>query len=248
VLVVLERVNSHVEVSVTDTGMGIRPEFLPFVFERFRQQDASTTRKHGGLGLGLSIVKHLTELHGGSVRAKSPGEGQGATFSVALPLSAVRHPSDSESREHPAGARPDTRDFQSPNLRGVKVLVVDDDRDAREVIGRMFADSEATILTAASATEGLEILQRERPHVLVSDIGMPGMDGYEFARRVRKLPPTDGGATPAIALTAFARSEDRRRALIAGFQMHVAKPVEPAELLTVCASLAGARFAASSSS
>jgi PAS domain S-box-containing protein len=242
VLVVLERVNSHVEISVTDSGKGIKPDFLPFVFERFRQEDASTTRKHGGLGLGLSIVRHLTELHGGSVRAKSPGEGQGATFTIALPLSAVQHENNGHPREHPTAEPAEAANFDPPNLRGVKVLVVDDDKDARDVISRMLADTQATILSAGSAAEGLEILQRERPDLLVSDIGMPNMDGYEFARKVRQLPPTRGGNTPAIALTAFARSEDRRRALLAGFQMHVAKPVEPAELLTICASLAGTQY------
>lgn len=247
VQIVLERVESHLEVRVTDTGKGIRPDFLPYVFERFRQEDASTTRKHGGLGLGLSIVKHLVELHGGSVRAESAGDGQGATFTIALPLLAVKQASDAGEREHPAVPRSAPANFDPPSLREIKVLIVDDDRDAREVIARMLQGSGATILTASSAPLGLEIIQREMPHVLVSDIGMPGMDGYELIRKLRALPPEQGGHTPAVALTAFARLEDRRRTLVAGFQMHVAKPVEPSELLAVVASLAG-RFGTEKSS
>jgi signal transduction histidine kinase/CheY-like chemotaxis protein len=240
VQVKLQQIDSHLEVSVSDSGRGIKPEFLPFVFERFRQEDASTTRKHGGLGLGLSIVKHLVELHGGSVRVKSDGEGRGATFTIVLPISAVAPSGSRQSRDLSSGKSREFAEFDPPDLRGVKVLIIDDDNDAREIIARILAETGATILGAASSSAGLEILQRERPHVLVSDIGMPEMDGYEFVRNVRSLPADKGGNTPAIALTAFARSEDRRRALVAGFQMHLAKPVEPAEFLTVCASLAGA--------
>ncbi len=236
----LERVNSHLEVCVTDTGQGIRPEFLPHVFERFRQADGSTTRKHGGLGLGLSIVKHLVELHGGAVRAKSAGEGQGSTFCVELPLMVVHPPEPEVPREHPrAPAAASAERFDHPSLDGLTVLVVDDEADARTLIKRVLEECGARVLLAASAAEGFEILRRERPSMIVSDIGMPGEDGYDFIRRVRKLPAAEGGRTPAAALTAFARAEDRTRALRAGYQTHVAKPVEPTELSAVVASLAG---------
>jgi CheY-like chemotaxis protein len=243
----LERVNSHVEVCVTDTGQGISPEFLPHVFERFRQADATTTRRHGGLGLGLSIVKHLVELHGGSVRAKSPGEGQGATFCIELPLMVV-HPGEPEApRAHPrgggggGGGSPGTAwpaPADRPSLAGVSVLVVDDEMDARFLIRRVLEDCGAQVTLASSADEGLEALRSERVDMIVSDIGMPDIDGYEFIRRVRAMGAEEGGRTPAAALTAFARSEDRTRALRAGYQTHVAKPVEPAELTAVVASLA----------
>jgi PAS domain S-box-containing protein len=241
--VALERVSSHLEVSVSDTGVGIHPDFLPHVFERFRQGDASTTRSHGGLGLGLSIVKNLVELHGGTTRAKSPGEGRGATFIVHLPLSAARL--TEPDRQHPTSPRavgplaPGVPPRDAPDLAGLKVLLVDDEPDARVLITRVLADSRASVVAAASAAEALEALDRDRPHVLVSDIGMPGVDGYEFIRRVRTRPDASGAALPAVALTAFARPEDRLRALHAGYQMHVAKPVEPAELLAVVASLTG---------
>jgi PAS domain S-box-containing protein len=238
VSVALEPVNSHVEVCIIDSGQGIKPEFLPHVFERFRQADGSTTRSHGGLGLGLSIVKHLVELHGGMIRAKSPGEGQGATFCIELPLMVVHPPAHGGGREHPRGTplRSDISDHAL--LEGITVLVVDDEPDARELLKRVLEDGQARVLLAASAQEGLEILRRERPDMLVSDIGMPGEDGYQLIRRVRALPPDEGGRTPAAALTAFARAEDRTRALRAGYQIHVAKPVEPAELSAVVASLA----------
>lgn len=235
--ILLERVNSHVEITVSDTGQGISPEFLPLVFERFRQADSSTRRKHGGLGLGLAIVKHLTELHGGAVRAKSPGVNQGATFSIALPLTVVQHRDDPQERQPKVqGAE---QEFNPPSLKGVKVLVVDDEPDARELVRRVLESAEATVITVGSAQEALERLIQDRPDVLVSDIGMPDEDGYDLIRRVRALGQDNGGATPALALTAFARSEDRQRAFMAGFQLHVAKPVEPSELVAVVASLAG---------
>ncbi len=243
----LERVNSHLEVCVTDTGQGIRPEFLPHVFERFRQADASTTRRHGGLGLGLSIVKNLVELHGGKVRAKSAGEGQGATFCIELPVVVVHPPDDGAARAHPragglTGGCAGTMDAADhPPLGGITVLAVDDEPDARHLIKRVLEDCGARVLLAASAADGLEVVQRERPDMIVSDIGMPDVDGYAFIRQVRALPPDAGGRTPAAALTAFARSEDRTRALRAGYQSHVAKPVEPAELTAVVASLATRR-------
>ena len=237
VQVTLERVNSHVEVTVSDTGQGITPEFLPFIFERFRQADATTTRKHGGLGLGLSIVKQIVELHGGTVRAKSPGEGRGATFIFTLPLAIARF--DTNHMVPKPAAEGTAEACDEIDLDGVHVLCVDDDPDSRSMCKRILAECRARVSVAASAPEALERLQADRPDVLVSDIGMPEFDGYELIRRVRELPPDRGGEIPAAALTAFARSEDRRRALRAGYQSHVAKPVEPLELVTVVASLVG---------
>ncbi|HTG32474.1 MAG TPA: ATP-binding protein [Thermoanaerobaculia bacterium] len=238
----LERVNSHVEILVADTGAGITPEFLPHVFDRFRQLDASTTRRHGGLGLGLSIVRHLVELHGGTVRVKSPGEGEGSTFIVALPLSVAHLTPGEGARIHPrteelAPADP-CRDDPALDLRGIRVLVVDDEPDARETLQQILEHCNAEVRTVGSAAEAMKALESWRPDVLLSDIGMPGEDGYDLIRRVRELPAERGGRTPAAALTAFARGEDRRRALRAGFQMHVAKPVDLQELATVVASLA----------
>lgn len=234
--VLLERVDSHVEITVHDSGIGIKPEFLAVVFERFRQVDSSTTRMHGGLGLGLSIVKSLVELHGGTVRAKSEGEGQGATFIVQLPAAAVR---SGERREHPTSHKAAMLDCTQIDLEGLKVLVVDDEPDARELIRRLLVECRMEVLTAASAAEGLQQLAQFRPDVVVSDIGMPGVDGYQFIRDVRRLPPELGGRVPAVALTAFARSEDRTRAMMAGYQVHIAKPIEPQELIVTVASLSG---------
>ena len=238
VQVVLERVNSHIEVSVADTGMGIEPKFLEHVFERFRQQDSSTTRRYGGLGLGLSIVKNLVELHGGTVRARSEGQGRGATFSVNLPV-AVVHRADSPSRTHPETSKAPPADIKMVDLTGITVLVVDDQPDARDLVARVLADCNARVLSAGSADEALALVESERPTVLVSDIGMPDVDGYELLRRVRALGEARGGKVPAIALTAFARSEDRTRALRAGFVVHVSKPVEPSELIATVASVVG---------
>jgi PAS domain S-box-containing protein len=236
VQVLLERVNSHIEISVIDTGIGIRPEFLPHVFDRFRQADGSTTRRHGGLGLGLSIVKQLVEMHGGSIRAKSPGEGQGATFTVTLPIVVV-HP----ERPEPLKGRPKESDqeedtWQGGALAGLKVLVVDDEPDARQLIHRVLADCEAEVAVASSAAEALAVIGQFRPDVLVCDIGMPDQDGYDLIHAVRANPATRD--IPAAALTAFARTDDRKRSLLAGFQTHVAKPVDPAELTAAVASLA----------
>jgi PAS domain S-box-containing protein len=237
----LERVNSHIEIIVADNGAGIAPEFLPHVFDRFRQLDGTTTRRHGGLGLGLAIVRHLVELHGGTVRVKSPGDGEGSTFLVALPLS-IAHLTPAESqRVHPAAetAGDDPCEENSAlDLKGIRVLVVDDEQDARETMRQILEHCNAEVETAGSAAEAISCLERWRPDVLLSDIGMPGEDGYELIRRVRELPAERGGQTPAAALTAFARVEDRRRALRAGFQMHLAKPVDIQELATVVASLA----------
>jgi PAS domain S-box-containing protein len=239
VQVVLERVNSHIEISVADTGIGIREEFLPFVFDRFRQADASTTRKSGGLGLGLAIVKSLVELHGGSVRVKSAGKGLGTSFSVHLPLSVVHRTGLSGERMHPKAPQSESAHFKHSDLAGLRVLVVDDEADARELIRHVLAACDANVLTASSAAEAVAIVESDRPHVLVSDIGMPDVDGYELLKTIRALGPARGGSLPAIALTAFARSEDRTRALRAGFLVHVSKPVEPAELVATVASVAG---------
>jgi CheY-like chemotaxis protein/two-component sensor histidine kinase len=242
VQVVLERVNSHLELIVTDSGVGIEPEFLPHVFERFRQADASTTRHYRGLGLGLSIVKQLVELHGGSVRVKSSGQGQGSTFTLMLPLAPATVPRSNdpaEKRRHPSVAQGELLQYAPPNLDGITVLVVDDDPDARDILARILRGGGASVITASSAAEALEILRAAKPALLISDIGMPGEDGYDLIRAVRALTAEDCGRVPAVALTAFARSEDRQRALLAGYQLHVAKPVEPSELLTVCASLVG---------
>jgi signal transduction histidine kinase/PAS domain-containing protein/ActR/RegA family two-component response regulator len=239
VQVLLERVNSHVEISVADTGIGISPEFLPYVFERFRQADASSTRNFGGLGLGLSIVKHLVELHGGSVSVKSPGESRGTTFCVKLPLTVVHRRVEDPDRLHPRTPRPAAVEFEHADLSGVRVLVVDDEPDARELVKRVLDECDAQVFTASGAAEALAIVEREKPDVLVSDIGMPDVDGYELLRRVRSLGLDRGGRVPAIALTAFARSEDRTRALRAGFLVHVSKPVEPSELVATVASVTG---------
>ena len=234
--VLLERVNSHLEITVADSGDGIAPEFLPHVFDRFRQADSSTTRRYGGLGLGLSIVRQLVELHGGSVRAKSPGEGEGSVFMVALPLAPLRHDS---SREHPASGDAPLLPSLVVDLSGVRVLIIDDEPDARELIRNVLRESGAEVIAAAGAREALELVPLQRPDLIVSDIGMPDLDGYQFIRELRRLPVAAGGLTPAVALTAFARSEDRTRAIVAGYQMHIAKPIEPQELLAVVASIAG---------
>ncbi|PTX93298.1 hypothetical protein DB345_16930 [Spartobacteria bacterium LR76] len=232
----LERINSHLEISVSDSGEGILPEFLPHVFDRFRQQDSSTMRKHQGLGLGLSIVKQLVELHGGSVRATSPGQGLGATFVVSLPMAAAYK--EVREKEVAVPVEPPAASEGVPTLLGTRVLVVDDDGDARELLRSILAQCGASVRTAGSASEALSQMDSRVPDVLVSDIGMPGQDGYGLIREVRMRPREKGGHVPALALTAFARSDDRRRAISAGFHMHLAKPVEPAELVTVVASLA----------
>ena len=235
----LERVNSHVEILVADTGIGIDPELAPRVFDRFRQLDSSSSRTHGGLGLGLAIVRHLVELHGGTVEVRSAGAGKGSTFIVGLPVS-VAQVELPERRLHPVAGEEAPACHEDPelNLHGIRVLAVDDDPDARETLTRILEHCEAEVLAVGSAGEAVLALESFRPHVLLSDIGMPGEDGYALIKTVRELPPERGGAVPAAALTAFARGEDRRRALLAGFQMHVAKPVEVNELAAVVAALA----------
>ena len=235
--VALERVSSHLEVKVSDTGEGIDPEFLPFVFDRFRQQDSSTSRAHGGLGLGLSIVRNLVDLHGGEIRALSAGLGKGSTFILRLPLSLADLSIAPERRESEDAAFA-FGEAGAPSLEGLKVLVVDDELDTREILQRLLAACDAQVLVAASAREALTLLRQEKPHVLVSDIGMPHEDGYWLIQQVRSLAPEEGGSIPALALTALARAEDRIRALRAGFQAHTAKPVETAELIYLVAGLA----------
>lgn len=230
----VERENSDVEIRISDSGQGISADFLPNLFSRFSQADSSIKRKHGGLGLGLSIVKSLVEMHGGTVRATSPGEGCGSTFIVRLPLRAVQANvvEDSATRP-PTGAVP--AEFDASKLRGLKVLVVDDETDARELIRHFLAAHQAVPILADSADEALRLIGMFRPDVIVSDIGMPLRDGYALMRDVR----SQNISTPAIALTAFARTEDRARALRAGYQTHLSKPFEPTELLSIVAGLSG---------
>ncbi|MDT7777812.1 MAG: hypothetical protein QOC99_324 [Acidobacteriota bacterium] len=233
----LERIRSHIEINVKDTGQGIAPELLPHVFERFRQSDSSSTRRHGGLGLGLAIVRQLVELHGGTVEAESPGEGEGTTFKVILPLLSVHH-EQSDARRTRALFESHTLTDRQPSLDDLRVLVVDDEPDARELVTAMLMGRGAEVVSVESAVEALAEMERGRFDVLVSDIGMPLMDGYALIEKVRQLPPERGGRIPAAALTAYAGVEDRLRVLSSGYQMHIPKPVEPAELTTVVASLA----------
>jgi PAS domain S-box-containing protein len=238
VQVLLELVDSHVEVSVIDTGEGIAPEFLPYIFDRFQQGDASTTRRHGGLGLGLAIVRQLVELHGGDVLVKSGGIGQGAAFTVHLPLIAVYSEPIKEGHR-PRGVLRQNQSLPEVSLANVHVLVVDDEIDARELMKRLLEIAGATVSMAGSASEAIERIVARRPDVLVCDIGMPGEDGYSLIERLRRLEEKQESALPAVALTAYARSEDRTKAIRSGFQNHLAKPIEPAELLAVVSSLAG---------
>jgi PAS domain S-box-containing protein len=236
VQILLERANSHVEVSVIDTGICIKPEFLPQVFDRFRQADGSTTRRHAGLGLGLAIVKQLVEMHGGTIRAKSPGEGQGATFTVTLPITVVHDEQPVPPRVGASESAASDNVCHDRALAGLKVLIVDDESDARQLLRRALADCQAQVAVASSVVEALAVLEKFRADVIICDIGMPDQDGYDLIHSVRANPATKD--IPAAALTAFARPEDRKRSLLAGFQTHVAKPVDPAELTAVVASLA----------
>jgi PAS domain S-box-containing protein len=233
VQVTLRKVNSQVHVQVSDTGAGIAPDLVEHVFDRFRQGDASTTRRHGGLGLGLSIVKSLVELHGGSVEAASDGEQAGATFTVRLPLALASSQHDSHV-DQPSG-----EPLLTTSLAGLRVLVLDDEEDARDVVTRLLEDAGAAVTAAGSASDAQTLLENGLvPDVVVSDVGMPERDGYDFIQAVRRMPPPLR-TVPAAALTALARLEDRKRALLSGFQTHLAKPVDPAELVATVASLAG---------
>ncbi|HET9958890.1 MAG TPA: ATP-binding protein, partial [Polyangiaceae bacterium] len=234
--IALRKRDSSIEIVVSDSGQGIEPEFLEHVFERFRQADATTTRKHGGLGLGLAIVRSLVELHGGTVRVTSEGLGKGSSFIVCLPISPLR----GAEIESPPAVRLVMKSSLQPSteLANVHVLVVDDEDDARDLVAEMLISAGAEVSTAASAREALGFVRERRPDLVVSDIGMPGEDGYSFIKQLRELPASQGGRTPAIALTAYARVEDRTKALLAGFNMHVTKPVEPRELIALLSSLA----------
>jgi PAS domain S-box-containing protein len=276
---------AYLRITVSDTGEGISPEFLPHVFERFRQADASTTRLHGGLGLGLAIVQHLVELHGGSIEAYSPGIGQGTSITVNLPLAsslcaaskgkAVERkisegaPASDSPSQSASPSPPSLRTYSAPQygplaraegdvepladghepcdrlklLDGLRLLIVDDEPDTLEMLSAALKECGARVKAVESAGDAFKALQAWRPHVLIGDIGMPVEDGYDMIERIRKLDPEQGGSTPAIALTAYARIEDRERALRAGYQEHIPKPVEPDELIEVIASLAGGRGA-----
>jgi CheY-like chemotaxis protein/two-component sensor histidine kinase len=228
----LRRAGSQAEIIVEDNGAGIRPDFLPYVFDRFQQADASRTRRFGGLGLGLSIVRSLVEFHGGTVQAASAGEGQGATFTIGLPTGM---PAELRAEALAPGRDASVEDISLANIR---ILVVEDEPDAAEFVTKLLESHGADVVNAASAREALEAVVHARPDILVSDIGMPEMDGYQLMEQIRKMDAADGGGMPAVALTAFARSEDRTRALRAGYQTHLAKPIESSELVATVASFA----------
>jgi CheY-like chemotaxis protein len=238
VQIILERVNSHIEIQVTDTGRGIHSEFLPFIFDRFSQADSVTTRSHGGLGMGLAIAKAIMELHGGTIMAASEGVGKGATFTVSIPLMPVTREL-SASRVHPSAGWSEVSLECPPEIVGLRILAIDDDVDTCDMIRAVLEQCGGIVLTALNADTGFESFRQWKPEVLISDIGLPDVDGYEFIRRIREYERPLGQKVPAVALTAFARIEDRVKSLAAGYQMHVAKPVEPAELLTIVASLSG---------
>jgi len=236
VLVRLERADSNLEITISDTGQGIARELLPYVFDRFRQSDSSSSRTHGGLGLGLAIVRQLVELHGGTVSAESPGEGEGSTFKVRLPVRSVRQEPD--DRANSVVKIPDEVSTKPvPSLDGMNVLVVDDDWDSRELVTVVLKASGAEVVSVTSAIEALRELALRRFDVLLSDVGMAEMDGYALISQIRQLPAERGGTIPAGALTAYAGIENQRRALSAGYQMHIPKPIGPSELVTAVARL-----------
>jgi len=239
VQVCLERAESHIEVIVSDTGIGIAPEFLPFVFERFRQADSGVTRQHGGLGLGLAITRHLVEMHGGTIEAASGGRGTGASFSVKLPLMIVRQ-DRIERGPHPRASRP-VANVTVSSLSGISVLAVDDDVDGLMMVREILEAAGARVTTADSAEEALSLIEIAAPDVLLADVGMPKMSGFELIALVRQSPHRRVREIPAAALTAYARSEDRAHALRMGFQLHLAKPIDPGELMAAIASLAKQR-------
>jgi PAS domain S-box-containing protein len=228
----LRKFGTDAQITVTDTGVGIRPEFLPHIFERFQQADQSITRRVGGLGLGLSIAKHLVELHGGSIVAESGGIGEGATFTIVLPASGA------ERRDAPSAGVPTETAQGRESLNGIRILVVEDERDTCEFLDRFLRGYGADVVVARSAAEALSCVAADKIDMVVSDIGLPDMDGYDLMQRIRQLPADRGGATPALALTAYARTEDRTRAFRAGYQAHLAKPIEPAELVVTISSFA----------
>jgi CheY-like chemotaxis protein len=219
------------EIRVSYTGEGIDAEYLPFVFDRFSQADTSTKRRYGGLGIGLSIVKQIVELHGGSVKAESAGKGKGASFTVQIPLSTAAD--STHKHDYPFSGM-----TKSDRLKGIKILAVDDEVDARDLLTVILGRFGAEVLAVDSAKAAIESLQHFTPHVLITDIGMPDEDGYDLLRKFRALEAKDGKTTPAMALTAFARDEDRLRALAEGFQFHLPKPVEPETLVEAVAHLA----------
>jgi CheY-like chemotaxis protein len=233
----LERVNSHVEIVVSDTGSGITADFLPHIFERFRQADSGTTREHAGIGLGLAIARHLVELHGGTIHAASDGPGKGSTFQVRLPVMIVHHEEPLERRLQPS-KDPARVETQLPHLGGLSVLAVDDDADARALVSETLASRGARVIAVDSAEEAIRTLERARPDIVVTDIGMAQNDGFDLIKRIRQSSDAAVRELPAAALTAYARAEDRMKVLQAGFQMHLAKPVDPAELIVAVAALA----------
>jgi CheY-like chemotaxis protein/anti-sigma regulatory factor (Ser/Thr protein kinase) len=232
----VQRTPQTIEIVVRDSGKGIGRAFLPFVFEAFRQEDASASRTRGGLGLGLAITKQLVELHGGHISAESEGEGRGSTFRVSLPIAVVPKTQSVPDR---AGRqiRTDATFERPPQLRGLRVLVVDDEEDSRGLVAAILHECGCEVTLASNVEQALERLRETRPDVLLSDIGMPEADGYDLIEQVRALPREQGGDVPAAALTAYARPEDRRRMLNAGYSIHLAKPVEPAELVAVVTTL-----------
>ena len=240
VRVVLRREDQRLTVAVTDTGQGISPSFLPYVFDRFRQADSSSTRSHGGLGIGLTIVRHIVELHGGSAKAHSDGEGAGSTFTINLPIHvpAITAQPETPTREPKLRLTEDALPIEEGRLAGLRVLLVEDDDDARELLSEVLRRGEAEVTTASCVDEAIEAFLRFDPDLIVSDIAMPDRDGYDLIRVIREMPVNQGGQTPAIAVTAYARDDDRQRALAAGFQAHLAKPVEPAQLINLVAELA----------
>jgi len=235
----LRELQSQALIVVRDTGQGIAPDILPHVFDRFRQGDSSSTRTHGGLGLGLALVKHLVELHGGTVFAESDGPGRGATFIVSLPISTALAPAELKTPSVVSAAASDERPLLAARLDGVRILLADDDVDAVNLAEAILTNVGAEVRSCATASAALDVVKQWRPDVLVSDIEMPGEDGYELIDKVRALAPEEGGETPAIALSAYGRPQDRLRALAAGFTMHVPKPVDPGELTAIVASVAG---------
>jgi signal transduction histidine kinase/ActR/RegA family two-component response regulator len=242
VQILTERVDSHVEIKVIDTGPGIKPEFLHHVFDRFRQEDSSTTRAQGGLGLGLSIVRHLVELHGGTVSAENRRDAQGAVFTVRLPLAAAvptKSPPAAQAMRFSQASRQDMPQNHTSSLEGLRVLLVDDETDGREMVTIMLEIIGVQVKAVASANEALQTFAEWRPDILVSDIGMPTEDGYSLIRKVRALPPEQGGNVPAAALTGYASKEDYLEALSAGYHSHIKKPVDLEELITVVANLTG---------